>query len=187
VNYRITDLKLGANVTNAIKKLNLLFHHLSETGIEYEQHDYELRQKLTRLLEKLGKLLPEDYGVQLGLFDDQPYAAAPKSRPINTFEQWVRRQARQKRMSYENALAPQPQLQNAQLSLPLWQPPFPAQAQNINLRQARKLADSVGLPQQISGQDLSLKAFLDGFQQLWFYSSLHVQQQFVRSLSSLGI
>lgn len=180
VNYRITDFKLGLQVTNAIKKLNLLFHYLSETGNEYEHRDRELRCQLTRLLKKLGRLLPEDYGVQLGLFDNRSYEAAPKPQATNTFQQWKRRQIR---LNYQHELACQPQLQIEQLSLPLWQPPLPTQAQNINLRQARKLAASMGLPQKVRGKDLALKAFLDSFQQLWFYSSRHVRQQFRRSLS----
>ena len=184
VNYRITDSKLGLHVTNAIKKLNLLFHHLSETGREYEHHDRELRCQLTRLLEKLGRLLPEDYGVQLGLFDDRSYEAAPKLKAINTFQQWKRRQAR---LNYQHGFACQPKLRIEQLSLPLWQPPFPTQAQNINLRQARKLAASMGLPQKVRGKDLALNAFLDSFQQLWFYSSRHVRQQFGRSLLHFSI
>jgi hypothetical protein len=173
VRYKFDLKKLESKIRESIQRLNLLFHFLSD----YESLDLELRHLLSSCLKKLGELLPQEVSVQLWLFDKNDLDDTPEEkRVLPGFFAWKQQKCRA-RLVFDVEELPfmRPRSPFQQLSLPLWKPPAPQELLTISLRQARRLARALGLPQKQDGQDLSLRQFVEQFQQLWWESAPRVK------------
>jgi hypothetical protein len=165
VRYQFDAKKLESKIRESIQRLNLLFHWLSD----FESHDRELYRSLSLFIEKLGTLLPAEASIQLLLFSTDAVEDTPeKKRVLPGFFAWKKQKCRA-RLVFDIEELPfvRPRSPFQQLSLSLWGTPAPQELLTISLRQARRLARALGLPQKQDGQDLNLRQFVEQFQQQW--------------------
>jgi hypothetical protein len=171
VRYKFDSQKLEERVRESIQRLHLLFRWLRDD----EQQDRELRRLLSSLLEKLRGLLPQDAMVQLWLFDKNTLEDTPEEKCVLPgFFAWKKQRCRARLVFHDEMPFVRPRSPFQQLSLPLWKPPVPQELLNISLRQARRLARALGLPQKQAGQDFNLPQFIAQFQQQWWQNASRV-------------
>jgi hypothetical protein len=173
VRYKFDAKKLEDKIRESIQRLNLLFHFLSD----YEEIDLQLRHLLSSYIKKLGELLPQEVSVQLWLFDKNDLDDTPEEKRILPgFLAWTKQKCR-RRLVFDVEALPfvRPRSPFQQLSLPLWKPAAPQELLTVSLRQARRLARALGLPQKQNGQDLSLRQFVEHFQQQWWENAPRVK------------
>lgn len=187
VNYQITNEKLAKRVKQAIKKLNLLSSslvdikdHPEDYWLRYEEETYKLHGFLKSVLEKLGNILPINFGVQLELFESKKYE---NSKIYESYlpgvRDWLCRYPciKKVRTVCESGAI-------KQLSIPLWNPPCPESIKSLTLRKARKMASVLGLPQKVNGRDLSRDDFIASFEKLWKKGGGIIRTRFTEVLAT---